>query len=116
MTDEQKAALLGQVRMLLMALAAWLAGKGYLPPDIGGALIGVIMFGLPMLMDWIAHKNAEIKTKERETAAVAAGINRAQDRPVEDPVIRQSDAQLIIKNYAPPPAADSAEKPKEQPL
>lgn len=101
MTDEQKDAIAGQVKVLLGGLGGFVIGKGWVSADIVNAIIGLGMLLFPLAWAWWANKKAEAKTQERETIAVQAGIQRAQERPVVDPVVLKSDAQEIIKNYGP---------------
>lgn len=99
MTEEQKAAIAGQVKVLLGGLGGFVIGKGWVSADIVNAIIGLGMLLFPLAWSWWANKKAEAKTQERETIAVQAGIQRAQDKPVFEREVLKSDAQEIIKNY-----------------
>lgn len=119
--DPTQAALLGQLRNVLIGIGVLLAGHGVIgpnntiTPDNWQFIVGIIVTLAPAAWGWYQHIAAAKNAKERETIAVQAGINLVTQgaalatdgslvkSTATAPVlpVTASSAQDIIANFAP---------------
>lgn len=93
-------AILGAIRTLLGILAGWAVGRGFIPADVAGELIGAVMILGPVIWSVYDKYRSERATKAREQLAVQAGAQAARTGTiagVASTAIGPEHAQEIIK-------------------
>jgi FtsH-binding integral membrane protein len=72
--ETSKAALLSALRTLLAAGGAWMATHQYIDSAMANEIVGAVMIIIPLVWGAYDKFKVERETKQRETAAVNAGI------------------------------------------
>lgn len=111
MDDSTKQALLSALRSIMMVAGAALASHGIIKAEDVNMLVGALITVIPIVWGIVDKYIADRKTKDKEIAAVNAGVALAQTTTV-GPTVRSSDVPQIIKDFAPSPAATSEIKDK----